>query len=86
MRSILANILVTLGPTPMEGDSHVNAMLRPMVYRAAAFYGDVNATQFAMDTFAAQKDGDIPVEIRDFVYFTVVQYGGEEEYNWMLER
>eukprot|EP01118_Nematostelium_gracile_P012838 TRINITY_DN4754_c0_g1_i2.p1 TRINITY_DN4754_c0_g1~~TRINITY_DN4754_c0_g1_i2.p1 ORF type:complete len:947 (-),score=202.94 TRINITY_DN4754_c0_g1_i2:66-2906(-) len=71
-----------------DNDSHTKKLLRPIILRYAAVFGDTSVQTWAKEIFTQfMVNGSyIHPDLRSVVYNTAVENGGEIEYNFLLQR
>ncbi|KAL1382983.1 aminopeptidase 2 mitochondrial precursor [Phyllosticta capitalensis] len=70
-----------------ESDGHIEQQFKALLFGSAGIAGDEKVKKAAFDMFEKFKNGDesaIHPNIRGSVYGIVLSYGGEEEYNAIL--
>lgn len=71
-----------------ESDGHIEQQFKALLFGSAGLAGDEKVKKAAFDMFERFKNGDdsaIHPNIRGSVYGIVLSYGGEEEYNAILD-
>lgn len=79
-----------LGWTSVQNESYTDLLLRFQILNAACSYGHFDCVSKAQKLFSNFMldpiQYDIPTDLRNVVYYTAVERGGETEYNWLLKR
>jgi len=83
VRRIFTPIFTKLGWDPIQGESDLVTLLRPIVLSRMGVNGDVGVVAEAKKRFASQVSGErtIAADLRDIVYRLVVQYGDEKDFD-----
>lgn len=87
LRKLFTPISEKLGWDPIEGEGHLDAMLRSTVIGRMGRAGDEKTVAEAKKRFKGLVDGtlQIPADLRTPVYSTVLSNGGEEEFDSVLK-
>ena len=86
-KELFVQIAGKVGWGKKEGESHTQSLLRGIVLRAFAKYGDEKTIEKAQELFEkSQAGGLLDPDIRSVVYNTVAQYGGEDIFQRLKKR
>lgn len=86
-RDFFAPMAERLGWETIEGESHEDALLRPVVIGRAAKLGDPALLDQCRERFARFAGGDagaIHPDLRGAVFSTILKYGGAEEFDLLV--
>ncbi|KAF2764464.1 hypothetical protein EJ03DRAFT_385927 [Teratosphaeria nubilosa] len=87
-RDLVSGKAHQLGWTFKDTDGHIEQQFKSLLFFSAASTGDEKTKKAAFDMFEKFVKGDrsaIHSNLRGGVYATVLQYGGEKEYNAILK-
>ena len=87
-RDLVSNKAHKLGWEFSENDGHIEQQFKTLLFASAASAGDEKTKKAAFDMFEKYVAGDrhaIHPNLRGGVYSTVLQYGGEKEYDLVLK-
>ena len=86
-RDFFSPMAERLGWEAIDGESHENALLRPVVIGRAAKLGDPALLDQCRERFARFADGDagaIHPDLRGAVFSTILKYGGMDEFDQLV--
>ncbi|MDE2590865.1 MAG: M1 family metallopeptidase, partial [Patescibacteria group bacterium] len=86
-RGVFAGIVKKMGWEAKKRESHTDILLRGVVLSAAGRYGDMMVIDKARELFKANINGkrEIDANIRGVVFALVAEYGGEKEWEMLVE-
>jgi aminopeptidase N len=83
---IFSTLMGKLGWNSGPNDSDLTKKLRALCLGAAAKYGDKAVVSEALSRFKIYANGgDLEADLRGVVFSTAVKFGGEDEFNKMIE-
>ncbi|KKK27016.1 aminopeptidase [Aspergillus rambellii] len=88
-RSLVSKVAHELGWTFSDTDSHTLQQYKSIMFAAAGFAGDKTVVEASKEMFERFSNGDtnaIHPNIRGSVFGIVLKYGGEKEYDVVLDR
>ncbi|XP_041473760.1 puromycin-sensitive aminopeptidase-like [Lytechinus variegatus] len=86
-KQLFSKVHARLGWDPVENENHLDALLRALVIRVMGRNGHEATVEEARKRFAAHCSGgaQLPADLRNSVYLTVLAHGDEDTLNKMIE-
>nr|XP_054758539.1 puromycin-sensitive aminopeptidase-like [Lytechinus pictus] len=86
-KQLFSKVHARLGWDPVENENHLDALLRALVIRVMGRNGHEATVEEARKRFDAHCSGgaQLPADLRNSVYLTVLAHGGEDTLNKMIE-